>query len=177
MCLHFLPPLTCTERGCNFWYSAIPKPQIGEKKQTWHCTQVKGAWRDQQSAGQVIHAGMEEWHWQPQRHDKLITKNVFACAACELDPIISQVLVPWAWWFSGTLKIESMKLLKWKPRPTMEVFFPNTLTLILIWSWNRFLAGNAFYYWKLLLIHECDLIWDTEERLNVDQSNLLLLLF
>lgn len=48
-------------------------------------------------------------------------KNVFACAACELDPIISQVLVPWAWWFSGTLKIESMKLLNCKPLPTMEV--------------------------------------------------------
>lgn len=156
VCLDFPPPLTCTETAHNFSYSVIPKPQIRGwgwwwGKQTWYCIQVKGTGRYQQSSVQVNRVSMEGWHWQPQRRDITRRKR---CAVCELDPIISQVLVPWAWWFSGTLKIENMKLLKWKPLPIMDVFFPDS---------NRIPAQipcrhHSVLLENLLLMQECDLI-------------------
>lgn len=54
--------------------------QTTNRKKTWYCIQVKGTGRNQQSAAQVNHTGMEERHWQPCRRDKHSTKGVWLCS-------------------------------------------------------------------------------------------------
>lgn len=75
LCLHFPPPLTCTESSQRLMLSnKKKKTKLEKKKQTWYCIRVK---RDlERPADQVNRAGMEEWHRQPRRHDILITKGV-----------------------------------------------------------------------------------------------------
>lgn len=104
-CLCFPPPLTCKEVSCFLIFDNPTTTNWirvrGEVNKILYI-HARGMWKDQQSVGPVIRS-VKEWHWQPRRHDKPSTeKKGVWLRICELDPKFNQVLVPWAWWFSGT---------------------------------------------------------------------------